>query len=365
MKRPRGQGDRRRGRRGGGVGAPGAKRPPRPHGPGAAASGAPEPVERRPANPDAPAAATGERQTAGFLRRRFTQVGFTLDPRRGQNFLVDLNIHDAIERLAAIRPDDVVLEVGSGTGSLTARLAASAGRVVSVEIDRRLAQLARESCITASNLDLIEGDVLAGKHRLAPSVLEALGRAGAECPHGRLLLVANLPYCVATPLIANLLGAPRPFDAAVVTVQKEVADRMVARAGSHDYGSLSVWVQSQCHAAIDRILPPSVFWPRPKVDSAIVRIDLDRGRRDRIGDLAGLQGFLREVFCHRRKALRGTLVRLAGGKDNPAAGRIVQRLEEELPLPPGCRPESIDPEGFVRLAKRFRELAQEPVPADR
>lgn len=301
------------------------------------------------------AGSPGERQTTAYLRRRFTQVGFTLDPRRGQNFLVDLNIHDTIERLAAIGPDDVVLEVGSGTGSLTTRLASSAGRVVSVEIDRRLAQLARESCIEAANLDLIEGDVLAGKHRLAPAVLDALDRATAACPRGRLLLVANLPYCVATPLIANLLGSPRPFDAAVVTVQKEVADRIAAEPGSRDYGALSVWVQSQCTAAIDRILPPSVFWPRPKVDSAIVRIDLDPARRARIDDLAGLQVFLREVFCHRRKAIRGTLVRLAGGRENAESRAFVALLEEELSLPAGARPESIDPDRFVRLAKRFRE----------
>jgi 16S rRNA (adenine1518-N6/adenine1519-N6)-dimethyltransferase len=288
-------------------------------------------------------------------------VGFTLDPRRGQNFLVDLNILDAIERLAAIGPDDVVLEVGSGTGSLTARLTASAGRVVSVEIDRRLAQLARESCIDAANLELVEGDVLAGKHRLAPAVVEALDRAMAEFPRGRLLLVANLPYCVATPLIANLLGSPRPFDAAVVTVQKEVADRIAAKPGSRDYGAFSVWVQSQCTASIDRILPPSVFWPRPKVDSAIVRIELAPDRRGRIDDLTGLRVFLREVFCHRRKAIRGTLVRLAGGRENPHARAFVESLEEDLSLQAGIRPESIDPDRFVRLAKRFLEGVPPPV----
>ncbi|MFM8577414.1 MAG: 16S rRNA (adenine(1518)-N(6)/adenine(1519)-N(6))-dimethyltransferase RsmA [Planctomycetaceae bacterium] len=301
----------------------------------------------------------GERQTSAFLRRRFSEVGFTLDLRRGQNFLVDLNLLDSIERLAAVRPDDIVLEVGAGTGSLTARLVASAGRVVSVEIDRRLAQLARESCIEATNLELIEGDVLAGKHRLTPSVIEALARATADLPNGRLLLVANLPYCVATPVIANLLGCDRPFDAAIVTVQKEVADRMVAKEGSRDYGALSVWIRSQCTAAIDRVLPPTVFWPRPKVDSAIVRIDLDHEKRSNIEDLAYLQVFLREVFCHRRKAIRGTLVRLAGGKDNPGAREFVEGLEHDMALPVGARPESIDPDRFVRLAMRFRERLTE------
>ena len=184
---------------------------------------------------DAPAdhaAAPPPRQTTAYLKKLFAQVGFTIDARRGQNFLVDLNLVDLVVRTADIRPDDIVLEVGTGTGVLTERLSAAAAHVVTCEIDPRLAQLARDRLVDRENVTLVEGDALAGKHRFAPAVLDAIAAALAQAPGGRLLLVANLPYCVATPVISNLLALPRPFDAAVVTVQREMAERMTAQAGT-------------------------------------------------------------------------------------------------------------------------------------
>jgi 16S rRNA (adenine1518-N6/adenine1519-N6)-dimethyltransferase len=293
------------------------------------------------------------RQTTAYLKKLFAQVGFTIDARRGQNFLVDLNLIDLLVRSAEIGPGDVVLEVGCGTGVLTERLSAAAARVVTAEIDPRLAQLARDRLIDRDNVTLVEGDVLAGKHRFAPEVLAAVDTACAALPRGRLLLVANLPYCVATPVISNLLALPRPFDAAVVTVQREMAERMTALAGTGAYNALSVWVGAQCRGEIVRILPPSVFWPRPKVDSAIVRLDLDPARRAAIGDLARFHGFVREVFCHRRKVLRGILLRMAGGKKDIAAHTTVDRVYAALGLPPNARAEDIPPDDFVRLVRVF------------
>ncbi|MFM7242728.1 MAG: 16S rRNA (adenine(1518)-N(6)/adenine(1519)-N(6))-dimethyltransferase RsmA [Planctomycetaceae bacterium] len=302
---------------------------------------------------ESPAQPPPPRQTTAYLKELFKQVGFTIDARRGQNFLVDLNLVDLLVKSAAIGPDDVVLEVGPGTGVVTERTSALAAHVVTAEIDPRLAQLARERLVDRTNVTLVEGDALAGKHRFAPDLLGAVDAALAASPRGRLLLVANLPYCVATPVISNLLALPRPFDAAVVTVQREMAERMTAVAGTHSYNALSVWVGAQCRGEIVRVLPPSVFWPRPKVDSAIVRLDIEPERRAAIGDLARFHEFVRDVFCHRRKVLRGVLLRLAGGKQTDAARERVERLYADLGLPPDIRAEDIPPDDFVHLVKTF------------
>ena len=293
------------------------------------------------------------RQTTAFLKELFSQVGFTIDARRGQNFLVDLNLLDLLARSAALTPADVVLEVGTGTGALTERLAAAAAHVVTAEIDPRLAQLARDRLVDLRNVTLVEGDALAAKHRLAPDLLAAVEAARANSPRGRFLLVANLPYCIATPVISNLLALPRPFDAAVVTVQREMAERMTAAAGTSDYNALSVWVGCQCRGEIVRVLPPSVFWPRPKVESAIVRLDLEPSRRAEIADLGRFQAFVRDIFCHRRKLLRGVLLRLGGGKGSPEAKARVEAAFAAVGLGPEARAEEIDPAGFVRLERAF------------
>ena len=302
---------------------------------------------------DPTAASPPPRQTTAYLKDLFQQVGFTIDARRGQNFLVDLNLVDLLVRAAMIDPADVVLEVGTGTGVVTERTSAAASRVIAAEIDPRLAQLARERLVDRDNVVLVEGDALASKHRFAPELLAQLDAALDASPGGRLLLVANLPYCVATPVISNLLARPRPFDAAVVTVQREMAERMTAVAGTSSYNALSVWVGAQCRGEIIRVLPPSVFWPRPKVDSAIVRLDLEPGRRAAIGDLGRFHDFVREIFCHRRKVLRGILLRMAGGKKTDVAHATVERAYDALGLPATIRAEDIPPDDFVRLAKAF------------
>jgi len=307
--------------------------------------------------PSDPQPAAPARQTTTYLKQLFAQVGFTIDAKRGQNFLVDLNLLDLLERSAGIRPDDVVLEVGTGTGALTERLARAARHVVTCEVDSRLAQLARDKLVDCDNVTLVEGDVLASKHRFAPAVLAAVDAALGAVPGSRFLLVANLPYCVATPVISNLLTLPRPFDAAVVTVQREMGERMTSPAGSHSYNALSVWIGAQCRSEIVRILPPSVFWPRPKVDSAIVRLDLEPDRRTAIGDLSRFHDFVRDVFCHRRKLLRGVLVRMAAGQQGSAgreqAKELVEKVFADMGFEAGTRAEDIPPDRFVELCRGF------------
>ncbi|MGA0041365.1 MAG: 16S rRNA (adenine(1518)-N(6)/adenine(1519)-N(6))-dimethyltransferase RsmA, partial [Pirellulales bacterium] len=251
----------------------------------------------------------------------------------------------------------------AGSGTLTTRLALLASRVVAVELDPRLAQLTREQLLmmgsTGDKVDLVEGDALRTKHVFSADVTEAIAKARAQVPQGRFLLVANLPYCVATPVISNLLALPRPFDAACVTIQRELAERICASPSTSDYSALSVWIGSQCRSEIVRVLPPSAFWPRPKVDSAILRIDFEPARRAAIEDLERFHSFVRDVFCHRRKLLRGVLVRMAGGRDQAKGRAIVDRVFAEMGLGPQARAEEISPDDFVRLEACYARTREE------
>jgi len=156
---------------------------------------------------------------------------------------------------------------------------------------------------------------------------------------------------VATPLVSNLLALLRPPDAMTVTIQKEVADRIVAGPGSKDYGSLSLWVQCQCQVELVRVMSPTVFWPRPKVSSAIVQILLQPERRAAIGDLEFFHSFVRAVFLHRRKLLRSELATMFKGRlDKPAIDRIMDQED----LGADTRAEQLDPQRMLSLAQAVR-----------
>ena len=209
-------------------------------------------------------------------------MGIEPATRHGQNFLIDLNLQQMIVDAAELTKDDVVLEVGTGTGGLTAILAQRSAAVVTVEIDGHLFELASELLFDCPNVTMLHFDALHNKNQFDPRVMEAVGRRLAEAPGRRFKLAANLPYNIATPVLSNLLLAEHVPDAMVATIQKELAERIVAQPWTKDYGALSAWMQCQATTEIVRIMPPSVFWPLPKVDSAIVRITVDRGppRRD-------------------------------------------------------------------------------------
>ena len=168
------------------------------------------------------------RQTASFLMQRFAEVGIHPATRRGQNFLIDLNLVELLVETAAVTPDDVVLEIGTGTGSLTALLARTAAVVVTVEIDPHLHQLAREALVDCPNVVMLQQDALKNKNHLHPAVLDAVREQLAAAPGRRLKLAANLPYNVATPVISNLLGLDEPPVSLTVTIQRELGERIAA-----------------------------------------------------------------------------------------------------------------------------------------
>ena len=292
------------------------------------------------------------RQTLSFLKTRFAEVGLNLVKRHGQNFLLDLNLLDLLVETADLQPHDVVLEVGTGTGSLTAAMAPRVAAVVTVEIDPRLHQLASEELIDFDNVTMLLQDALRNKNNFDEAVLDALRGRLAEEPGRRFKLVANLPYSVATPVISNLLLTDVSPESMTVTIQKELADRIVASPGSKDYSALSVWVQSQCRAEIVRLLPPSAFWPRPLVTSAIVRIELVPEKQERIDDLRYFHDFVRSMFFHRRKFLRSVVI---SAFKNDLAKDEIDAILAEQGFDADARAEQLSVEAMIALCDAMRK----------
>jgi 16S rRNA (adenine1518-N6/adenine1519-N6)-dimethyltransferase len=291
------------------------------------------------------------RQTQSFLIRRFEQVGISPKTRHGQNFLIDLNLLDLLFESAQIEERDVVLEVGTGTGSLTAKLARAAAAVVSVELDPQMHQLASEELIDFENVLLMRRDALKNKNRLNPDVVSAVRERLSAAPERRFKLAANLPFNIATPIITNLLACDLPPETMTVTIQKELAERIVARPSTKDYGALSVWVQAQCESQIVRVMPPTVFWPRPKVHSAIIHIRLRRDWRERIPDLDFFHTFARSMFFHRRKFLRSVILSAYKGQlDKPQVDAVMA----ELGFSETTRAEQLDVPTMLRLCETIR-----------
>jgi 16S rRNA (adenine1518-N6/adenine1519-N6)-dimethyltransferase len=299
---------------------------------------------------------TMPRQTKTFLLERFREMGISPATRHGQNFLIDLNLVDLIIDLADLGPQDVVLEVGTGTGSLTAMMAERAGAVVTVEIDAHLFELASEQLLELPNVTMLQFDALRNKNHFDDRVAEAVGTQLAKEPSRRFKLVANLPYNIATPVVSNLLLWPHVPHSMVVTIQKELADRMTAKPSTKDYGALSVWVQSQCAVETVRVLPPSVFWPVPKVTSAIIRIVVDPARRAAIPDLNYFHQFVKSLFFHRRKFLRANVQ--AALKEHLGRDEV-DRLLDEMGFAPDTRTEQLDVDTLLAFAEKVRAAAPE------
>jgi 16S rRNA (adenine1518-N6/adenine1519-N6)-dimethyltransferase len=197
-------------------------------------------------------------------------------------------------------------------------------------------------------------DVLRNKNHLAPDVIELLQRELAAAPERRLKLVANLPYAVATPVMSNLLACELTPVSMTVTIQKELAQRIVARPSTKEYGALSVWMQSQCRIELVREMPPSVFWPRPKVNSAILHLTVDEKRRASIPDRSYFHEFVRAMFFHRRKFLRSELASAFKGRLTKADA---DEIMHALVIGPTARAEELDVGTMLQLCEAVRARA--------
>jgi 16S rRNA (adenine1518-N6/adenine1519-N6)-dimethyltransferase len=248
----------------------------------------------------------------------------------GQHFLIDPAMARRIVALAGVGPDDRVVEVGAGLGSLTVALAASGAPVTAVEIDVRLIPALEEVTSGLPAVRVVRADAMTAHWS---SVLE-----GDE----PWVLVANLPYNVATPVVLRFLQEEPRVHRMLVMVQREVGERLAARPGADQFGAVSLRVAYHAEASVARRVPATVFWPVPNVESALVRIE----RRERPPvdtDPRALFGVVDEAFSQRRKTMRGALVRLGVEPGESAA------VLESCGLDPRKRPEELSLDAFARV----------------
>jgi len=291
------------------------------------------------------------RQTLSYLRELFAANRLHPKNKLGQNFLIDLNLVDFLVRSAELTRADLVLEIGSGTGSLTEKLAEHAGSVLTIEIDPAFFELAREMVHDQTHVRMLNLDALKNKNQMNPEILATLVEMQETYRPQKMKLVANLPYAVATPVISNMLIAGIEFERMVVTVQWEIAEKMIAKPSTKDYGALAILVQSLADTEILRKLGPTVFWPKPKVDSGIVMIRPNAEKRKLIPDVQRFRYFLRDLYAHRRKNLRGGLISLTGNQHQKS---IVDTKLAELGYTGTERAETLTIAQHVELCEAFR-----------
>lgn len=271
------------------------------------------------------------------MKRRNAEKGsgFFARKRLGQHFLVDRRAMDKVIQVADLDPEDVVLEIGPGRGEMTLVLAKKSRRVIAVEIDDRLVATLIEKTALLGNVDVIHGDAL----RLdLEEICRSVGR--------RLKIVANLPYQISTPLLVRFLALRQLFSSMVLMLQKEVALRVVARPRTKDYGSLSVFVQLYTTPTIEMVLPSDCFFPRPKVDSALVRFSVHETPKVEIHNETVFRRVVRASFGHRRKILKNALRSIL------PEGRLINEIGailEELGINPTRRAETLSLDEFARL----------------
>jgi len=285
-------------------------------------------------------------QTKQDIELLLAGAGTQPNRRLGQNFLIDLNLMRLLVEAAHINEQDVVLEVGTGTGSFSEAIAEQCGRLITVEYDTALFKIAQSQLAKFDNITQFNMDVLENKNAIHQEVLDAV-KAAQDKFAGRFLLVANLPYNVGSCVMANLISGPLVADGMSVTVQKEVADRMAALPNHPDYGTLSILMAATGNVHILRKLPASVFWPRPQVESAMVSYERVAEKAAQIHDMRTFREIISLFMGHRRKMLRACVKFTEGNLEKV---RHWGDIFEEAVVDPHCRPEELTPKQYINIA---------------
>lgn len=259
--------------------------------------------------------------------------------RLGQHFLVEARARERIGRALEVGPADRILEIGAGLGSLTEILLETGARVTGVERDARFFRVLEERFRDHPRLTLIRSDI-----RRVELSDHAAGRERS------LTVFGNIPYALTSPILEYLLRQRRWVRRAVLTVQKEVALRLVASAGGKTYSSFSVMVQIAFRPKVAFLIPPNAFYPQPRVTSAVLRLDPLPDRRLPAEEEEALLMFVRSIFTHRRKTLVNALITAGAGRDREAALSAVRAAG----LEPSARPETLDLPALIRLHRALR-----------
>jgi 16S rRNA (adenine1518-N6/adenine1519-N6)-dimethyltransferase len=269
------------------------------------------------------------------IRKELADYG--LVPRKGwgQHFLIDRNILNKVIRTAEIDEQDVVLEVGPGLGEMTVELARKAKKVITVEIDQKLAELLKEKLVDYSNLEVVKSDILKIDFN------ELFNQE--EVP---VKVVANLPYQISTPLLFRFVKSKELFSTLTLMLQKEVAERMIAPPGGKDYGPLSIFVQMVGNLSIPFFVKPTAFYPSPRVESAVIHMAWKEkpmvGRRDE----EWFRKIVKGCFSYRRK----TLINALKHADLSLPSDLEPRMKG-IGIDPQRRPETLSIRDFANLAE--------------
>lgn len=279
------------------------------------------------------------------LKEILVKNNFRFNKRFGQNFLTDNNLLDSIVEKAGITSGDTVVEIGCGGGTLTAAIAKRAKRVIGFEIDRNLKPVLEESLAGYENVEIIFKDVMKMK---TEEIEEMCG--------GEFSLVANLPYYITTPILMKFVEESSKVKSITVTVQEEVADRLTAKAGTEAYGAITAGIDVAGNAEKLMRIPRAMFYPAPNVDSAVVKITMDRDKYGDV-DLKAYRAAVRCGFASRRKTLVNNLMQSFKIPRNEAEEIVVAVKGDCL-----VRGETLSTEDFVDLSRILKQKGSQLKP---
>jgi len=301
--------------------------------------------------------------TKSMLKALFEERDIRVKKQWGQNFLIDQNLLQFIVKAAELSRNDVVLEIGTGTGSLTRLLAQNARHVFAVELDRKLFEIMEETLKDYNNVTTFNKDILKSKHHIHPMIIEAVSdyiRAAPPSENLTVKVVSNLPYYISTPVIIDLLQEVLPIKTMILMLQRDTTDRMKAQPGTRNYGVLSIMTKLFADAKVLKKLPPDVFWPVPLVDSAIVKMEVNQHRHaDRIHDYQNFQNVVHAIYVSRRKTLLNSLSSFCSGLEMKEESKVIRKdlasILEHVGIKPKSRGEELNIEALIDLSNAISE----------